>query len=795
MIEVYLCALVIGGASVIFGRAIGALLGRERPPWLSAATGFAALVIVAPLLLRLPGRGTTAAIVLGLLLIGAVRIAYRDLRRAGDARDWRLGIAVALIVVAAASIPFVISDRVGALGSGVYTNDHAAQLYWTDWLQHGFGPEPNAVRFGYPVGPQAVAAIAATVTGTNLVDAFNGLLLAIPALTALTALGALTAMPVGRRIAIAALTGLPYLAASFLAQSAFKETAMGLLVVAFAICLAARSGEAAAPGGRPVGWRPVSGVLVLLALAAVFTFSVPGLAWFALGLPLWLAFEGLAGRSVVEWGELRGWLRDHRLPLGVALLLVVIAAALAFSPAREFASKIADVQESAGRLSSPVFPGEALGIWPAGDFRVVRGEVTGSLFAVAVGALAIAYGAWVCLRRRELALLAMLVAGAAVYVGARLVAEVHVEAKALAIVAPLVILVSLRALMAPGNPIRVALGAVVLAAAAGSTLLALRDAPVGIDERQLGLEQLAAEAEGAPVAFLGVDRFAGYYLRGTLARAPAGYVPEEIAARPDKKWAQGLAADFDSLEPGQLDRFRYAITTSAAYGSTAPPNFEPVKSAGDYVLWRRQGETPRAKLLPREGSSASGAAVFNPGAAFECPGGKPKRDGEAVVVDEPVHVPFTEWRQPAPPEARVAGQERGWQATGEASTELELPAGATGEPWELSLQYHSQVPLAVLVDGERVASLPASVDGMYLSGAGRGAFWPAGEIAAEPGGHEVTVRAAEPEGLAGSFDARRLVWLGDLAASPVTGPRTVALADACGDYVDHYAYEKRGTGG
>ena len=188
---------MIGGASVIFGRAIGALLGRERPPWLSAATGFAALVIVAPLLLRLPGRGTTAAIVLGLLLIGAARIAYRDLRRAGDAGDWRLGIAVALIVVAAASIPFVISDRVGVLGSGVYTNDHAAQLYWADWLQHGFGPEPSAVRFGYPVGPQAVAAIAATVTGTNLVDAFNGLLLAIPALTALTALGALTAMPAG----------------------------------------------------------------------------------------------------------------------------------------------------------------------------------------------------------------------------------------------------------------------------------------------------------------------------------------------------------------------------------------------------------------------------------------------------------------------------------------------------------------------------------------------------------------------------------------------------------------------
>ena len=55
----------------------------------------------------------------------------------------------------------MFNDRVGVLGEGIYTNDHAAQLYWADWLQHGFGPEPSAVRFGYPIGPQAVAAIAA----------------------------------------------------------------------------------------------------------------------------------------------------------------------------------------------------------------------------------------------------------------------------------------------------------------------------------------------------------------------------------------------------------------------------------------------------------------------------------------------------------------------------------------------------------------------------------------------------------------------------------------------------------
>ena len=80
--------------------------------------------------------------------------AIRDLRGAhGDAGLAGRALVVAVIVVAVASIPFAISGRVGVLGEGVYTNDHAAQLYWADWLQHGFGPEPSAVRFGYPIGP------------------------------------------------------------------------------------------------------------------------------------------------------------------------------------------------------------------------------------------------------------------------------------------------------------------------------------------------------------------------------------------------------------------------------------------------------------------------------------------------------------------------------------------------------------------------------------------------------------------------------------------------------------------
>ena len=209
----------------------------------------------------------------------------------------------------------------------------------------------------------------------------------------------------------------------------------------------------------------------------------------------------------------------------------------------------------------------------------------------------------------SLPLLATLIAGALVYAGARLFAEIHVEAKALAVILS-VLLIGLQALLAPPpsgerratSAARYAIGVAVLACATLSTLLALR-APVGFDDRAAGLEQTGERAEGESVAFLGVDRFAGYRLRGTLARAPAGYVPGEIESRPEKRWQQGDAADFDNLDSGKLDKFRYAITTGAAYAS-APPNFEPVLEADDYLLWQRRRQNPAAQPVARRGRGA-----------------------------------------------------------------------------------------------------------------------------------------------------------------------------------------------
>jgi hypothetical protein len=770
MLGVYASAAAILLASLVLGRALLHLLGRTEATWLAGAVGFAALTVAAPLLIRLPGRAATVAVLVGVAVLASL---YRLWRSRGTRPRTAPGapLAVIVVVAAAASLPFVFNERHGPLGEGIYTNDQGAQLYWTDWLQNGFGPEPKPVQFGYPTGPQAVAAAAAEATNAPLLDAFNGLLLAIPVLTALAALAALDPLPPGRRVVASSLAGLPYLGASFLAQSAFKETAMALLVLAFAVALT-ELGREPPPGDRqPHPRRAMLVALILFTIASVFVYSLPGLVWFAIAVPIWLALELGTGRLRVDAAELRAEARLHRRAIIAVAVVVVVVGALSAAQLSGFVDKVGQVQESGGRLDSPVFPGEALGIWPEGDFQVVRGEVGGAYAAVALGLLAAAIGALAAVRRRDFGLVAAGAAAVLVYAGSRLFASIYVEAKALAVIAPLVVLAALGALLAPRVPgialtsARYALGVVVAAALAGSTFLALRAAPVGFDQRGDELESLAGLVRGRSVAFLGVDRFAGYWLRGTLMRSPGGYVPAEVKARPKKVWQQGLGMDLDTLSPRSLDGFDYAITTRAAYQSTAPPNFETMVRTPSYVLWRRSGTTPSLRVIDKNGT---------PGRVLDCtsaPGRRlVARSGAATVIGEPVTGGPGAWSRGSP-----------FDAPESATQSLDLGPGR----WRLSLQYHSQAPLTVSASGSKV-ELPPSLDGMYLTHQGQGAFWPAGEVRVRGRGPvPVTVDAARPSQLQRGLGVERRVWLGTLAATR-PGAKRVALHDACGQYVDHF---------
>jgi hypothetical protein len=790
MLAIWASAAILVAASLIAGRALLVAFGWREWSWLSGPVGFAALVVLAQPLIRLPGRGTTVAIALGLLLVGA--LVFLRGRWRGDPAPpaaAREGLPVAIVVLLVASLPFLFSERTGVLGEGIYTNDQAAQLYWTQWLSERGGPEPAGVALGYPLGPQSLVGAVSTGTGISPEDAYNGMLLGIPVLTALGALGVLGGLPAARRVLAAALVALPYLAASFLAQSGFKETAMALFLLGFTLGLRELERREAAA-------RAVVAALAALAAGSVFTYSLPGLLWPAAAAVAWLGVE-LATGGLTLPREGAGRVLRRALPVAGAAVVLLALFALTLGSPSNFLDRLGDVQNTGGRLLSPVSPREVLGIWPRGDFRVdVAGEPA-AILATLIGLAAVGLAAWWWWRRRDLAVPAALAGAGVTYLLTRWKGGIHVEAKALAIASPLVALLVTRALLDPrpwpglsprwsgiaraGVP---ALAVVFVAGAALSTLAALRAAPVGSTPRTADLEELRPIVEGNRVLYLVPDRFSSYRLRGARVGSPGGYVPsQDVPARRAKRWDQGLPLDLDAVATERMDQFRFAITTSAAFQSTRQKNWVPTHVTPSYTLWRRFEAAPSHGVLDDEDG--------DPGAVLDCDDPAARRlargGGTAGVISEPVVASPGDW---APDAVFETGEE--------ATVELDLPPGTS----DLSLQYHSPVDLELEGPGLH-EELPASLDGMYAFALGEGPFWPVGSIdvtAAEP--VQITVRQQELSSLQRLLGVERTTWLGAIAASqtleraepvstdaeevPQGEAERIPLAKACGRYVDWF---------
>ena len=101
-----------------------------------------------------------------------------------------------------------------------------------------------------------------------------------------------------------------------------------------------------------------------------------------------------------------------------------------------------------GNLFNPISPIEALGIWPSGDFRLDPGAGFAPAFAFYVGgaiaAAALLLGLVRALQAGETALASALAAGGVLYGFALVAGTPYQEAKALAIVAPMAMLIAAR---------------------------------------------------------------------------------------------------------------------------------------------------------------------------------------------------------------------------------------------------------------------------------------------------------------------------------------------------------------
>ncbi|HSS04939.1 MAG TPA: hypothetical protein VLK89_07105 [Solirubrobacterales bacterium] len=798
MIGTYVSAALICAASLLVGRALFLLAGRESWSWTEPAAGFGAVLTVTGVLARAPGHGTSATVglVLLLLLAAAIVLVRRSL---GGGEALRQGLPVAIAVAVVLSIPFAISGRWGLLGVG-FNNDLGLHLAWAEWLRSGAGPIPDS---GYPLGPHGLAVAAAAVPGIGLGQAFVGEIFAIGVLTGLTALSALPGFGAGRRLLAATMVAVPYLAASYFAQGAFKETAEALFVLAVAVGL--RDIDTL----RSTGVPPLSGpyrysidgtslarlrfALPWLAIAGgiFFSYSFAGLAWPIAIAILWSLTLPEVRRALAPRSLLRFLLRPATL-LTIVVLIALGAAATLVGP---FGFVHSFNKVAGTNTYGPVSPIEALGVWPATNYRLEApggGHLTG--LAGAIGVLALLAGTIWWVRRRELAVPIGLGACVALYLLALPTSGDYSHAKALMIGAPLAMLLAIRPLLAeiwPGSGrtspriagttatsglVRVGWAVLAIAfigGAAYSSFLALRNAPVGPPGHGAELRALMPILRGKPVLYAGQDRYAAYELLGADTHVPLVEFPDpEVSENPEKPFDTGDAyspIDFDSFSRGTLDRFPYVITGRAAWNSQAPPGFRRIAATPSYLLWERTGKVPRDRHVLLEGTDAGArAGCIAPEIRILL-----SNPGRASLFPDVATGPKANWD--------AGSQLRTGESTAQA---IAVPRGR----WRLSLQYFSPFSLTLSAPGFRQELEPA-LDGQRpntISLANDGQFWPAGVYTSRNGKTRFTISAAEPsflQRLSGYSDA---AYVGNLVAVRAGKRRIVPLNTACNSWIDWY---------
>jgi hypothetical protein len=793
LIGAYASVALLCVAALTVGQAVLALCGRREPSLLAAPVGLATLLVASGIAIKLPGHATSTAITLtalfalsvGVLLLTTRRDAGRRRQGGGggsgehpqqDCEDGAMHgcrafsgritapLAAAGVALVAASLPFVASGHVGILGVGLVNDDMANHLLVADWLSSRVGDMPTLLKQGYPVGPHALADGVSSLLGVSLVQAFAGLTLALPVLTAMLATWSLDRVRALARVLIGALVALSYLGAAYLAQGAFKEPIEAFLLLGFALLLpTVRSPRDAIPAG-------------VIAAGAVYAYSFPGLIWLAGTAAVYMAIARPRGLLKISIAS-------------SAVLLVLIAPELArlidFSHFKAFSSATANAG-GLGNLRHHLSPLEALGIWPTSEFRLAAADAAHPIAYYAgalLGAATLALGLPRWLRRHGPAVPAALAAAIAVYLLARGFGTVYTSAKALAIASPLVLLVGLGGLagakrMGRGADVErprgarpailPALALVFGLAAAASSFLLLRQAPVGPTTHADELAQFRPILQGHRVLFLGRDDFIRYELRGAKPFVAVRNYYDNYYVRPNLKLADVFQKfDFDSVRASDLARFPYVITTRAAYASGPPPAFRPLDLTADFVLWKRQGVIGSRHVLD-EGDA--------PGAILHC--SRPRLGGFGATFAAPP-VSDDDWS----PSATV-------ESGSVASQTLDLPAGH----WELSLQYDASRRVRVTTRGLDI-HIPANLD--YR---GTTPYYPVGRISAPRSGPVRIEVSVERPPLAGRLlGAHSVAHLGAIAASPAPplkldseplpgqAERIVPMPRACGRYVDWYS--------
>jgi hypothetical protein len=586
--------LILLALCVGMGLVVDLLCGRRLPGTLLAPIGLAAIVVLGEFT---TWNGSLAQFTVPATLFGAVA-------GAGLSLPWRFGRPDPLVVLVAVAVFVIFGTPVIASGEPTFAgyvklDDTATWLALTDRImEHGrslSGLGPSSYRAtlefnlagGYPIGAFIPFGAAQKLSGGDLAWVFQPYESFLAAMLSLSLWEVLrTVRRRSFRAGAAFIAAQPALLYGYAMWGGVKELgATALLALAAVLAPAVVRHDTSLRDLFP---------LALAAAALVAVLSPGGIVWLC---PM------LAILTAVGWRRFDSRTALTRAALFAALLILLSLPALASGIVPPTSRPLVG-SGGEGNLRGPLSPLQALGVWPAGDFRFHPDATVLTAVLLALAIAASLAGLWIAWRRGAAA--PLLYASALVSLALiLLLGSPWAAGKALATASPIALSLAMLGALWALRVDRVA-GGVLLAAILGGVLWSNVLAYGGVNLAPYGLlhelEQIGKRYAGqGPTLMTEYDPYgARHFLRDAEGEGASELRMRSIPLRTGGEVEKGDAVDTDQLDLAGLFAYRTLILRRSPLASRPPLPYRLVQDGDYYEVWQRpEGETePPAVLMP-----------------------------------------------------------------------------------------------------------------------------------------------------------------------------------------------------
>lgn len=602
-----------------------------------------------------------------------------------------------------------------------FVNDSAFEMLLASHIK-GYGltlgniPLTSAQQFlnsylntGYPLGTQSLLGTISGLTGTEVAVLYQGFLASLAALGALALATVTRGLLDPRRAAFAAFAAMAAnLTYQYAMQGNIKE--IGLLAI---LCAGVAVGREAIELGRAYAGAALMAVVAAAALAAYNAVAAPFLGALALFLGLGLLFVRHSRPS-------RAWVGPLLVGLGLAGLLA-IPSLLSF---KTFFSVASTGQSASGTAAVPIQLGQLLralplsqlsGVWLSGEYRAaIASHRAGLLTSIATVAILLAIVpcvAW-ALRRRAVAVPAMVgMVGLVLLVVFPRVSP-YAQGKLLAICSPLVVLAGVAGLLYLRGRGWGALGLLLAASATlailASDLLAYNHDRVAPTARMEAIRQTGDHFAGRGLVLWNeFEEFAKYFARAAKISVPfEALTPQQVELH-HPTYFYGHYFDLDEELLSFVEKYPILVTRRSPAASRPPANYKLVYENAYYLGWERMAKPEVLSHLPLQ-------QLYSPTFPVDCPTlaamvAKAPRGTHLIVAKPPELVsyePQPNPKRPArwPPDPAQAGSVF-TDGPGRVKGELQVTRPGDYRVW---VQGDFPRPLHVRVDGREVGTVSGS---------------------------------------------------------------------------------------